>query len=250
MIRFQRLTGVSMADASPAPVIPISPEGQAMANVPGWAILLDPGHIQGATIRNRCRANTFVTPANLPMGTLGGNPVFLPSLEAGMRTNSATVGMNPTAWSVFAVALPVTSGEVQRVVGNAVGDNEIPSEVTPRLGFSANGNNASIFGSGTGVSRLVYTGNFASRGGLSLVMWTSSTRDGLRIFDNGAQVAANAGDKAALTASFAPGQIDLLRFCRGTYGMVGVLDIDLGWAEHAGFRRRIESFLMTRYGIS
>jgi hypothetical protein len=250
MIRFQRLTGVSMADAAPAPVIPITPEGQAMASIPGWAILLDPGHVVGATIRNRCRANTFVTPASLPLGTLGGNPVFLPTAENGMRANSASVGINATAWTVFAVALPVAAASFQRVIGNQSSDAEPPDVVTPRIGFGTNALAAQIGGSGSGGTRLTYTGNFANRSGLSLVMWTSSTRDGLRIFDNGTLAAANAGDKAALTASFAPGQIDLLRFCRGTYGMVGVLDIDLGWSEHAGYRRRIEDFMFAKYAIT
>lgn len=30
-------------------------------------------------------------------------------------------------------------------------------------------------------------------------------------------------------------------------GMCGILDIDLGWAEHAGYRRKIEAFLMPNY---
>jgi hypothetical protein len=32
--------------------------------------------------------------------------------------------------------------------------------------------------------------------------------------------------------------------------MTGLLDIDLGWPEHAGYRRQIERFMMDRYGIS
>lgn len=251
MIRYQRLTGVSLSGAAPGPVVPVTPEGQAMAGTPGWAMFMDPAHVAGTNVRNRARRDSFLTGANLPLAAVGGNPVFAPADGDTMRHRSMDVGMNPDTWTVFAVCKPAAGTSTQRIVGMQAADTPPLGQVTPRIGFSVSGDIAQIQGSGAaGGMRLSYASDYTTRAGLTLLMFTFSTRDGLRIFDNGAQVAAAPSDTAPLTDSFGPGEIDCFRFCRGSYGMTGVLDIDLGWMEHAGYRRRIDTFLMAKYGIT
>lgn len=255
MIRFIKLHGVDIRDAS-LPQVPRTPEGVAMGAIPGWGVLLDPAYVDHdeQSIRNRALPNGTApieqSASALDIGEFAnGEPSFSLTDDTWISAYPKNVAINPTAWSVVVVSQPTPHTIWQRVLSTQTEyvDNE---GVNMRVGFTGNAVEARIERAGAGTIRLAYTGDYANRGQPSVLVFTSSTRDGLKIYDNGELVASNPSDTSPLTNGYSAGEWGTFNVCRGDYGMLGLLSIDLGWPEHAGYRRSIERFLMDKYGIS
>lgn len=82
----------------------------------------------------------------------------------------------------------------------------------------------------------------------ALVMFCGSAH-GASIWLDGEEVARGNID-ARMTDGTAAGQWYWHYASRINIGMSGVLATDLGLAENAGYRRRMEAFLLGKYGIS
>lgn len=232
----------------------ITPEGEALGAIPGWNLLLDPEHmINPNTIRNRARrGGQAVNNDTIVLSTFGNDtPAFAPVSDNLIRApfNSAP---NSEAWSVFSVFQFSPSAALPRIFSPVTDTDE--GDVALQIGFSANGDNLFVYSEGrsTGaVQRLSASVNLSTTGLTpNLFIFTGSTRDGLRIYRNGTVIAENPDDKRALNAAINPGEMECFRGTRGLWGMTGLLDIDLGWAEHSAYRRRIEAIMATKYGIT
>ncbi len=81
-------------------------------------------------------------------------------------------------------------------------------------------------------------------------MVTFSVTDGLRIFIDGVQIAAEPSDLRPLDNAYHAGEYTLLRSPDGEIGMMGILSTCLGTDDKAAERSAIFSFLMAKYGIT
>lgn len=249
MIKYQILQGVRLPQATGLPVVAPTPEGKAMGAIPGWNILIDPDYVGHNSVLNRAKIDSMFMASNsgYEYGAISGETAF--SLGGGPRF-APTVDMNPTAWSAFFV--------VQTPRDGATGGRELlrPIEIDtegvgPRVTIRANGH-LWLYGTSTTVDRL--GGPEIPDNEAFLAMATFSTRDGTKLYCDGELVAANPDDKRPLDEKYSAGEYMLLSGTSADLpmlvGMCGVLDIDLGWPEHAGYRRAIERFLMDKYGIT
>lgn len=261
MFRFQRINGVRLDNTNGLPTVQRTPEGIAMGAVPGWLELLDPDYCDpvALTVRNRARSRMHFSAQGgngLPLDTFPGNATaFAPSDGVITRIDSSGVAMDPTRWSFFAVVMPSTSSSSDH--NNLVrgSDNvSIGEDVGLRIQISRVSGALSVLSYSPFVSpnpiRIGYSSDLIAKGTPTLVMLTFSTRDGLSIFENGVLVAQNVTDKRPLTQGWQAGNRAYLRGCRGLYGMIGMLNLDLGWYEHTAYRQSIEQFLLTKYGIA
>lgn len=252
MRRIISLAGVELPNAVALPTIGRTPEGRAMGGIPGWRVLIDPAFADAGAARNRARPAAMLPRQGsaYTFGTISGQPAF--AAVAGGPHFGVTTPMNPDSWSVFFV--------VQTPRGGASGGRELlrgntiapaVGNVGPRVTIRVNGTLAVIENISTNIR---VNGPAIPDNIPTLLMATFSTRDGLRLFIDGALVAANPEDRRALDNEFGANQYGLLRATSAGLpllaGMCGILDIDLGWPEHVGYRRAIEGFLMAKYGIA
>ncbi|MDO5604800.1 MAG: hypothetical protein Q4G25_06520 [Paracoccus sp. (in: a-proteobacteria)] len=158
--------------------------------------------------------------------------------------------INPDAWSIFAVMRPVSESIVGVTydVGSSVADAP-SSSLSLRTGLNAGGGRATIY-VGSAEVRLGYQPSDSFIGRTVFLLFTFSTRDGLRIFENGQEVAAAPDDKRLLTQGYGANEWLMWRANRGLIGVSGMLSIDLGWPEHRAYRRQMAEFFATKYGIA
>lgn len=259
MIKYQRISGVRLDDSVGLPTIVRTPEGRAMGSIPGWRLLLDPAYIDPEAAlwaRNRAapssRANIYGSGANdfIPIGEFpgSGQPAFVRNDDpVSLFRVFAPAAWNPYQWTMFAVTEPTGSVSAQRLA-----QNEVPGEagaIAPYITISSNLKNFTIFEQDTGDTNTPRLQTSVSFDGPSLLMATFSTRDGLRQFKDGTQIAAEPSDTRPLTHGYGPNEWTVFRNANGYWGMTGMLGIDLGAPEHIGYRRAVERFLMTKYQI-
>lgn len=250
MIYYQQFDG-SVAPAGAEKFV-TTPEGRAMGHVPGWDMLLDPAHLVGDDgIRNRAaRDNVVLNSTAINVSDFAnGEPAFHP-VSGSTIIGDTDVKINPDAWTVFTVYKYVeNSSFTQRIISPKV-DLE---KVSLQIGFSANGQRAIIYSEGAtadATQRLSARVDLQDSQNARIFMFTGSVRDGLRIYADGELLAHDPDDQRPLDAHFSPGEWEVFRGTRSKWGMTGLLSVDLGWAEHSGYRRAIETFLMSKYGIS
>lgn len=254
MIRYQKLHGVNVGAASALPAVPISPEGQAMGSVPGWRIFLDPAHTVNGAPRNRALPNnvTSLSSESLAAGVFdNGSPAFQFNETMSIQPN---VSINNETWTAFCVVkLAEGPGGTAADFVDSIDSWEEPA-LSVRYGFNVTKESMTYY-TGYSVSaegnRARYTlpeGSFVDR--TVLAMWTFSTRDGIRLFIDGKLEDHAEDDKRPFDVGYLAGEWRMFNGFRGLVGMSGMLDIDLGWAEHTGHRRAIEKFLMNKYEIS
>ena len=251
MIYYKVLNNATARDG--ADQIVFTPEGTAMGRIPGWRMLLDPDHLMpGNRIRNRAirggSADNGSTPINLGQfneGETAFEPIGGTALDATVDTT-----INPTSWSLFCVLQFSSSSFPQEIVSSVdTGADGLPLEIT----YSAGGANMIIRSqAGSADDPRLSESVSLSTTGLTpqLFMFTFSERDGIKMYRNGEMIASDPTDTRPLTVSTGAGEWRVLRRTRGLYGMMGLLDIDLGWAEHAPYRRRIEQFMKSKYDIA
>ncbi|MEG1203439.1 MAG: hypothetical protein RSD82_14850 [Comamonas sp.] len=257
MIRYEKLQGVKLP-AVGGPSIVVTPEGKAMGHIPGWKALIDPSYLVDTGTRNRALPSNILKGLDaLTYGAFGGNTAF--TLPPRSRSNGpiARFDMNPSAWTWFCVVKnemvtpggasyllsPISSivgGILPYIVLRTAGQVSVASEL-PQVStvYRVSADTAALSGSPA-----------------SLIMVTFSTSEGIKMFKNGALVAENKADKNALTDGYQSGNLQVMPAgatrASGSLllGLQGLLDIDLGAAENAGYRRIIERFILAKYSIT
>lgn len=250
MKRIIPLAGVQLPASVSLPAISRTPEGRAMGGIPGWNMFADPDFRTASTVRNRAKPNSHIPAQNgsMAMGVMGGKTAW--QLATSTPRFVANTDMNPNAWSMFfTVQTPLAGSTGGRELLRSL-STDSSTGIAPRLVIRTAGQ-LSVLTNDSADVRADAVGPIPDNVPF-LVMATFSTRDGVRIFRDGQQLVHNPNDRRPLNSDYHAGQYVTLRgnsnFVMAA-GMHGILDIDLGWPEHAGYRRAIEGFVMGYYGI-
>lgn len=257
MIKFSKMHDVHTSGNNTLPVIVQSAEGKAMAHIPGWASLFDPAHIalgeRGVLNRAsgaRITATTLRTPEFFHDPASGQPLIRLPADPETSLHFAGDAPINPEAWSIWRVFRPAAVPSRQYLVIDDHADEAINNELGLSIGYAPSSQNLTVYEYGRnqpGVPVRLSANLGAASRGLMLVMVTFSTREGLRIFDGGRLVASAPNDRRALVNGTRDYRWN--RYMRGDLGAWGHLNVDLGWAEHSGYRRAIEQYLIGKYSI-
>lgn len=250
MIRIQKLSGVSVEN-NDLPTITRTAEGLALGHIPNWIALLDPAYRVGAGFRNRALPNNTLTPKTGVLGA-GAFPNAQPSFAVTSDSESvSTFDINPNQWTVFAVIHLQNNG-----IGGA---RKILSPLSPNMGgigmqiIIRTSGQIVLYESDTN-EPIRITGPTLIDNAVNLIMFTFSTDEGLKCYQNGTLFSAEPTDRRPLNQHYLAGTLDVFEGnpANGTlnYGLVGVLNTDLGKAENAGYRSAIVNFCKTKYGIS
>lgn len=260
MIRYQKITGVSIGDNS-LPTVHQTPEGRAMAAIPGWKMLIDPDYATSTGVRNRAAPSSV---APLPGGDLflgefeNGAPAFaIPDDESG-QIGAPIPGcdINPEGFSFFWVVSDFAGQAGRHYVLRTLEQEEgviAPSIAMVRFAEEdwVTVYEDSVNATGRPV-RLNLTLTGSERLTLStprLIMVTFSTAHGLSIYVDGEMKASDPSDTRPLNFGFNGDELAAFISLRAKMGMAGLLNIDLNAPENTGHRRAIEKFLMDKYGI-
>ncbi|WP_193090871.1 hypothetical protein [Halomonas colorata] len=254
MRRYQMLQGVQVPNSN-LPSIEITPEGRAMGAIPFWNTLLDPDYVSDNKIRNRAIKATLQN--NEDPGTYtfssfanGARAFNYPSGSENLLRSLSSTDINPERWTVFVVQRPNSDAAQAREVLRSI-DSAPADEFSPRMGINTANSRASIYKSSSDATlRLGYTPPVNYNNRTVLLMFTFSVERGLAIFEDGVLGAAAPNETQPFTFGYQAGAVGWNRQMAGLVGMAGLLDADLSAPENAGYRRSIERFLMTKYGIN
>ena len=241
-------------------------EINAIGSAPGWALLFDPdpkymtlpGSRYDNAALNRENGKMLSTERNVINDENTGPEFIEINGSPAIRVTGGSfyqfysnADISPDEWTVFAVVAPSEEeGEPFRQF-IAISDSSDTEGLSLSIGFSNGDVHVYEYGN-SGLSsptRLSAPDAIEMDGTPHLVMATFSTRDGLRIFVDG-QLKAQADDKRPLERMYQAGEYRIARFLRGGIGMSGVLNADLGQNENTKSRQRIETLMMSKYGIS
>lgn len=254
MIQYAKIPGLRLTSATGLDSVPISEDGQRIGAIPGWNVLINPAYRNNGQVRNRVIAGKYLTNQS-GQQDFGAFPSGADALDMIAEANRIhpDAQINKNAWTVFSVVRLDSANNVnaskdiaRAVSGTAQGD------FTPRLAFANSGNSIGIYqGTASTTSLINYVRPDGYLDQTTLVMFTFSTREGLRIFADGVEGAHGPSFTTPFDAQDGPGEWGFLSGgMRGLAGHTGLLDIDLGWAEHAGYRRALESYMFELYGIT
>lgn len=243
--------GADLSDATDLPVIETTPEGAAFgAGRRFWDVFFDPAYMVAGALRNRAQPGAPLAQNIDGVQTLGEFPNEAPALSfSGTSRVLPNVAVNPNAWTFLTLLLTDTVSGVTPDLARSITDATDPG-ISLRVGLNNSRTAALVLGAAS--DRLRYTPEtaFPARSTPTLLVYSFSTRDGLRIFDNGALADSAPDDKRPLTSGFGAGEWRMFGGFRDLVGMTGVLNIDLSWPEHTAYRRQIEAFMATKYGIT
>lgn len=230
-----------------------SPEGVAMANIPGWELLIDPDHVTSSTVQNRCIRNTFceLFSGSINLGAFeNGQKAFNPTDAFPIRINP-DLDFPVEAWSLVFVAKPSVKSvaDLNTIV---TANNYIADDIVPSVGFGSSTTTLRVMKSGALADlsiRLNYNSASPLADASAVYIVTGSITNGLSIYKNGVLVANNA-DKSQFNSQWQAGEWHILRGARGLFGMIGLLSIDLNDPLNAEYRNQMNDFLMQKYAIA
>lgn len=247
-----------------AQVYTFTTEGQAIGNISGWEMLLDPNYVNVSlkTVLNRCKFKSSAVSDNSGAAVVVNIGQFANGQKAFDISDTNQTRLNPNIpfpadnWSVIFVAKPVVkTGTNLNVIltGNTYSSDA--ALISPKIGFNLATNILYIAQGGAiqqeGGYRLAYTSPTPLSDETAVYIVTGSSKNGLAIYKNGVKVASSTTDSAkkALNNQIGAGEWHVLRGARGLFGYVGLLSIDLNDNVNKGFRDQINQFLMSKYGV-
>ncbi|WEH89777.1 hypothetical protein [uncultured Acinetobacter sp.] len=244
-----------------AQVYTFTQEGQAIGNITGWEMLLDPNYVNIAakTVLNRCKYKSTAVCDGTTVVNIGQ---FANTQKAFETTDTNQTRLNPNIpfpadnWSVVFVAKPTvkTDSNMNTIVTANTGSPTDVDKYRPKIGFTPSTNNLAIMlGSALAQNetRLTYASPTPLSNETAVYIVTGSSKNGLAIYKNGVKVASSTTDNAKklLNDQIGAGEWHVLRGARGLFGYVGLLSIDLNDNANKGFRDQINQFLMSKYGV-
>lgn len=214
---------------------------------PAWAFFAAPEYLTGDNVRNLAPNPVVVTTNN---GTANGTEVVDDRLFfalPGARQVWPAMAHPTDEFTAFAVVRLATSGVAQHFVGTY----PVPaSGFAPEYGFNAGAGEPRVWSLGIVSTLAQYTPAVSLIGRTALMMWTFSVARGWSIWENGVEMVNQPAQNNPFDGGFASGAWRFFNGVRGHVGPFGLLTVDLARAEHSGSRRRIEAFLMEKYGIA
>lgn len=257
MIKYQKVSGVTLDSSSGLPSITSTPEGLAMGSVPGWAVFIDPDYSDGTSVRNRAIANTVPAlsdPADFTQ--INGQTAFNLTEVNPSQIESPGGDINPDRWTVFFVSSDTSehpNTTRQHVVTPYVAASDVVClhisvvNTTSAVAVTIYENSERSAGQ---PYRLAHENSGLDSSDPSLIMCTFSIERGLSIFKNGEMVADEPNDLRPLNYGTKGDEYAMMMYRLCKQGMAGILNTDLSAPENTGHRRAIEKFLMSKYGIS
>src|SRR5690625_2098800 len=262
MIKIQTIKGLALDETGGSRhVIQRTPEGRAMGHVPGWQVLLDPDYASASSLNARNRAKPHAVGSIQTFGTLEPDPIgsFASGATAFVASEERRIAVNtfpeidPQRWSLFSVIQP---GPLFDGAGAASYIASYRGDQDGRLSLSVGWPRASrdsirVYDrAGNFTARLVYQVDLTELTNPKLIIVTISIEHGLKMFDGGDLVAANADDTRPLDVVDPSTRTSWFSNGHSSAGMSGILNIDLGAPENTAYRRSIEKFLMSKYAIT
>ena len=254
MIQRAVIPGLKLTNATGLKKFEFSEEGRRIGAIPGWRLFIDPKsrYRKEGQLRNRYIAGKYLAKSEKPQVSgqfQNGAPALV--YDSNNRVDS-DAQINKEAWTAFAVVRLSSadnigaSKDILRANRGATQGN-----FTPRLSFANSGNSIGIYQNTASTTSII---NYARAGGYLdqtvLVMFTFSTRDGLRIFADGVEGARAPDFVTPFDAQDTPGTWGFFGGgIRGLVGHAGLLDVDLGWEEYTNERIALEKFMLETYGI-
>lgn len=255
MLRYQKLTGVTLSNTVGLPTIAPRPE-DVMATIPGWVSLIDPDFVaaDGKTVRNRALPRSHAVAVNASINTEdwgSGQRAFGRNGTTVSPSTYSTGAIDPTQFSFF---MPIKRyqalSSAQRMLCNRPSLVDV-GDIAPHCEIGSGGQQLWVrpfhWSGVTQAARMTVTHDFTQP---TLVMLTFSVARGLAVWANGSLIGENRDDKRPLTKAFGSGDWGSMWSTDMLMGMHGVLNVDLSAPENAGHRRTIEGYLMQKYGIS
>lgn len=266
MRQYLRLSGIKTG--STRPPVDITDLDRDLGPVPGWRYLLDPEQITDAgAVLNRVDGvakmpwdtRGVITPPYPEAGFVGGGAFAngRPAVqlrEVNRRSIVPDLAFPAAAWSVFAyLRIQTTSTDVQEVIAAAPGTTVAAGQYGPRIGVNPTGTIARIWQRGSGGDiagdrRLSYEPLVSFVGREVGLLFAFSAGGGLSIYEDGALAAHNPAAGQVLTQGVLAGQWRFFRGMNADLGLTGILDVDLGRADMAGYRTRLFDGLAAHYG--
>ena len=235
----------------------MSPEAldDAIGHIPGWSALLDPDYRIGGGVLNRASGGLLTPPTPWGASHDGALPNGKPAFKiSGTTANRliADADINSDAWTVFFL-LNVTTVSPSGSRDLIAPENLAGAGIGLRISLRTTGQ-LSIYPTAATTPRLTVAASAIPLATTFLLMCTGSTRDGLRVFVKGVLVAHDDTKDEALNDQIEAGQYFFYRNNSGTGALLasltGLLGVDLGQVENAGYRRAIERVLMAHVGAA
>ncbi|MGO3056994.1 MAG: hypothetical protein ACTID3_08690 [Halomonas sp.] len=259
MIKLIEVDGVS-ANSAALPVIQRTPEGEAMGAIPQWNTLIDPLYIGIPSDITPERTALDRAAGVMMEATRSQSPhipyvsdMLMQCIDGTYLQMRGEVDINPNEWTVFATIRPVVENRPRNFIVLSDPANSTDG-ISLSISYSAQTGDIVVYEYDTNESgqpqRLLVNAGLTDTQKTSLVMVTFSTTHGLKVFVDGVLLGAAPDDKRPLTRGYSAGQYNYFRLFRGAFGMSGSLNLDLGAPVNTSYRRAIERFLMTKYGIS
>ena len=261
MIKYEQLENISL-NTSTLGKLTLTEEGKALGHIPGWKMLVDPAYRSNGTkgLRNRALPGNFlVGTEDIVDKTFQNGAAGFSSTSVGYSNAPlANFNINPTEWTYFGVleaSVVTNTSFLARSIMGPGGD-----EVGLYIFITASG--ALAIDSKQPAPPYVYRLRskdwvLGQSAGAKLLMITFSVEKGLKLYINGGLSAENTTDTQPLTASLvAAGAFRLFQQTPSdlenpiVFGNQGFLDIDLSKTENIGYRKQIERFMKTKYGIA
>ncbi|MGP9500266.1 hypothetical protein [Halomonas sp. AOP43-D1-4] len=259
MINLQVLHGLHIPGKTNLKKVEFTPEGMELGHI-DWSTLIDPAYCtpSAETVCNRAlrEEEVHINAGRITIGNFEGGPLSFvtdsDNLDGNFIRINPDAAVNPDQWTLVLVMEPSSNNSsIQRFVSPTVVNQE--DGVCFNIGMNNTLSSLVIYENallvGGQPQRLRYGVPAERRGTRALVMFTFSVREGLKIFWNGEQVAANPDDRRPLTYGYNAGEWEMFRTARGQLGMAGVIDVDLSEPDYEGDRLALEKFMMEKYGI-
>lgn len=262
MLKYIKLNGVNFEN-SQLEKVTITPEGNALGSIPNWQMLSDIERTQipatslvGQKISlNRVTGKMMLGQRSgaLPeLVTVAGNDYY--DTTGKFLTFDPDIDINPTAWTIYSVFVPTTTG----ASGNSflwagAGSSFDTEELSLAISYSQVSGTVFLrsygYGSNVGPSRLTASDVLSLDGNTpALVIASFSIERGLTLRVNGAEY-RNIADKRPLNAKLNSGEYRCYRNFNGLQGPCGMLRIDLTKTENAQHLKSLEGFMESKYSV-
>lgn len=268
MLKFKEIQDLQLENTSNSSRLIRTPEGRAIAHIPGWEYMIDPDYIGSNWIRNRCKPNSKIY-LNSSTGNTSVNNIlnirdvnyFNSVANAHYRTTPDNKSkISKTAFTVFCVIATSTDPQITYPhwilrPDHITGDPDSLKNL-PNFAASPTGSLLEVYSEITGANHQQEVANRICRFELkssirtndkpSLVMLTFSTDNGYSAYQNGELL----GNEPIFTEqAYELENFSNFRNIRGVFGMTGILNIDLSLQENIVYRKQLESFVMKKYDI-
>ena len=237
----------------------LSEAGKALAHIPGFKAFYDAEFYKAGEnfILNRASGKKSAFTGVFDIVSVNGKQALRKlSGSSGSVTHDGDYQVNSDTWTFFAVFKPVVNTNTAQVF-KLVTRKENTSELSLYNTMSASSKTLTIYrGTTGGDTRISFSSEagseLANLGHPSVIMFSFSSAEGLKIRLNGKTVASSnsSAAKEAIMNGLNTGEWDWLRNANGDFYAWGGFNIDLTTAENVNYLQDFERYFMNKYSIA